>query len=224
MSRSWLVLVLWLCGSGCGVGLFQTAKTTPPGQWDFNLGIGYVLNENAGNHGRTWQDHSLPMIALRRGITQHLDLGFSMFLVSGGMIDAKYNFFSPENPWALSLLSGLGIAARSIASANVVHVPLRVLVSYQFEGACLIPYGSIGYGFFWIFDYMAEHQPSSSSDLMERQGHGDGLLMLTAGLDIAVGTTMQFLIEYNYWKTMIDDPGDSFSFVDNHLFLAGVKF
>ena len=37
-------------------------------------------------------------------------------------------------------------------------------------------------------------------------------------------SSVQLLLEYGFWTQVVDDPGDFYSFDDNHLVSAGVRF
>ncbi|MBN2498390.1 MAG: hypothetical protein JXR96_27615 [Deltaproteobacteria bacterium] len=207
--------------SGCGLGLMQTARTTPPGELDANVAAGYVYNQMIEERGHALTNFQL-QLGLRYGVCEQLDLGASLFMGVGALLDAKYNFLPADLPLAAALQAGFG-AARDIGSgATVLHLPLRAVVSYDFLSGWLIPYAGLGLGLFWILGYGGEAH--ADGELVGRTGSGDGLIMLSAGLALFGGTACALYVEYSWWRPVLDDPGDRFAFADNHIFMAGVRF
>jgi hypothetical protein len=85
----------------------------------------------------------------------------------------------------------------------------------------------LGYGFYWIFDRSLSFDPreeNPGSRPAERVGYGDGVLRLTVGLEWMLNARLGFLVEYSYLAAVVDDPGDNFAFVDNHLAGLGLRF
>lgn len=219
-------LVLWGCwlSSGCGMGLMQTAKTTPVDKIDVFLGMGCIYNEMSKERGSALSNVS-PHVAVRFGLTDQLDAGAALFMGTGGLLDVKYNFQTPESPLAISIQAGLGGAGKAdLDNAITLHLPLKMLFSYELLGGWLTPYAMVGIGIFWIFDYKPEHGQDTGVDYADRKGHGDSMLMLTAGLELFTCRRVKLLLEYSFWMPIIDDPGDFFSFVDNHIFMIGMRF
>lgn len=103
--------------------------------------------------------------------------------------------------------------------AAVLHLPVRALASWDI-GSSLTPYLGAGYGFFWIFGY-SHGEPGV--DCAAREGYGDGVCMLTVGLQLFSGHAAPLLFEYSFWHQVVDDPGDFFSFSDNHIVAVGVR-
>jgi len=84
--------------SGCGLGMLQTAKTTPAGELDFSLAAGYLHNEMI--EIRDVGLGNLPVnFGVRYGATDHLDVGATVFMGLGVMPDVKYNFLPPESTY-----------------------------------------------------------------------------------------------------------------------------
>ena len=59
---------------------------------------------------------------------------------------------------------------------------------------------------------------------MVDQSHGDGVLTVTAGLELFSRSPTRLLVEYSYFRPVLDDPGDGFAFADNHVFQVGLRF
>jgi hypothetical protein len=207
--------------SGCGQGLLQTAKTTPRGELDFCLAAGYLHNEMI-----EVRDVGLPNLLLnlgaRYGATDQLDVGATVFMGLGVMPDVKYNFLPPGNPLAISLQAGFGAAYDTLAGATILHLPLRALVSYETAGGAITPYAGASFGLYWIFGYGDVDE--STPNLAPREGHGDGVLTVTAGLELFSRSPTRLLVEYSYFRPVLDDPGDRFAFADNHMFLLGLRY
>jgi hypothetical protein len=202
----------------CGFGLLQTARTTPKGGYDITAGLGYVHNELVGERGVSLSN--LPLqVGVRRGLRDNLDAGLQLFMGAGLLFDAKYNFMPVGHPLAVSVSGGIG-AGYNFDGGEVVHVPLRLLASYDLWSARVCPYVGVGYGTFWVLDY---GKPETGVRYAARKGHGDGILALTLGTTLG-RPPFGVVIEYNYWTQVLDDPGDFYSFVDNHILLAGVRF
>jgi opacity protein-like surface antigen len=159
----------------------------------------------------------------RLGVSDRIDIGLEMFFFAGMAADVKYNFMPPKNPFALSVLGGIGAADQVWAptGAWVLNVPITLLASYDATDG-IVPYAGVGYSTFWIFGREKE-AVHSAGDLNERKGHGDGLLTLTAGVRFKIGDRVSIFLEYGYNLPVLDDPGDFFSFEDTHIALAGAS-
>jgi hypothetical protein len=219
-ARTALVLAAGVWLSGCGLGLMQTARTTPAGELDFSLSAGYLHNEmiEVRNVGLA----NLPVnFSVRCGATDHLDVGATVFMGLGLLPDVKYNFLPPQSPLALSLQAGFGAAYDEFADATVLHLPLRALISYEAAG-WVTPYAGVSFGLHWIFGYGEVDE--DAPDLAPREGHGDGVLSFTAGLEFFSKKPVRLLVEYTWFKPVLDDPGDRFAFAENHIFLLGTRF
>jgi opacity protein-like surface antigen len=221
--RARLLLLSVLIG-GCGVGALQTAKTTAQGSVDFTFAGGYVYNEmvdERGNAPTNFPQH----IGVRYGVTEQMDVGGGLFLLAGAVADVKYNLVHNRSPLAVSVQGGLGAAANIDPHDSVdgwlLHVPVTVRASYRLWDR-LTPYAGLGYGFCWIFDRSADTQPGER--YADRAGHGDGLLMVTAGLELALTRRFAVLVEYDLWTPVVDDPGDFYAFSDNHMAFVGFRF
>jgi hypothetical protein len=207
--------------SGCGQGMLQTAKTTPAGELDFSLAAGYMHNEmiEIRNVGLG----NIPVnFGVRYGATAQLDVGATVFMGLGIMPDVKYNFLPPDCQLALSLQTGFGAAYDEFAGAVTLHLPLRAMISYETAGGAVTPYAGVSFGLYWIFGYgeVDENTP----DLAPREGHGDGVVTYSMGLEFFSSKPVRMLLEYTYFKPVLDDPGDRYGFADNHIFLVGMRF
>jgi len=220
-ARIALILAAGLLLFGCGQGLLQTAKTTPAGELDFSLAAGYLHNEmiEVRDVGLA---NLLVNFGVRYGATDHLDIGATVFMGLGVMPDVKYNFLPRDCPLALSLQAGFGAAYDTLAGATILHLPLRALISYETAGGTVTPYAGASFGLYWIFGYAEVDE--STPNLAPREGHGDGVLTVTAGLEFFSRNPTRLLVEYSYFRPVLDDPGDRFAFADNHIFLAGLRF
>lgn len=220
-ARTALILVAVALFSGCGVGMLQTARTTPEGELDFFLAAGYMHNEMIEVRG--FGLSNLPVnFGARYGVSDHLDIGATVFMGAGLLPDVKYNFLPPDCPLALSLQAGFGAAHDVFAGASVLHLPFRALVSYETAGGAITPYAGVSFGLYWIFDYGEVDE--STPNLAPREGHGDGVLTVTAGLEFFSQSPTRLLLEYTYFRPVLNDPGDRFAFADNHIFQAGLRF
>jgi hypothetical protein len=207
--------------SGCGLGMLQTANTTPAGELDFSLAAGYMHNEmiEIRNVGLA----NIPVnFGVRYGATEHLDVGATLFMGLGIMPDVKYNFLPPESPLAVSLQAGFGAAYDEFADAVTLHLPFRAMISYETAGGAVTPYAGVSFGLYWIFGYGEVDE--TTPNLAPREGHGDGVLTLSAGLEFFSRSPTRLLLEYTYFKPVLDDPGDRYAFADNHIFQLGMRF
>lgn len=215
--------MLAILAGGCGVGLMQTGRTTPKGTMDVQVAAGYAYNHMIEERGHSFTNFPL-QLGLRYGLSDRLDLGLALFMGAGALADTKVNLMPADHPLALAVQAGFG-AAYDIGGSQgtVLHLPLRAVVSWDFLGGELTPYAGVGFGLFWILGYN-DNTPPSEETLADREGHGDGLLMLSAGLEIFGTGDRSYFIEYTWWKPILDDPGDRFAFAQNHFFMGGVRF
>lgn len=223
---SLITAVAYLC-SACGLGQFQTARTEPKGHVRFTVAQTFQTNENMKDQGNV-PTHLPPQAEVRVGVHERVDVGVSTLLLSGLMVDGKVNLIPPDHDFALALRLGAG-AAYDLGGEGpgwILHVPFTVIASYRFLG-CLSPYAGLGYGAFWVFG----REPSSElfvddpeAEPVDRKGYGDGVLRLTAGLEWMINARLGILAEYTFLPAVVDDPGDNFTFVDNHLFGLGLRF
>lgn len=93
--------------------------------------------------------------------------------------------------------------------------------SYDFRCG-LTPYVHLGYEMHWIFGRAP--RDTAGVDYVERKGCGDHLLTVRAGLQYRFNRYVSLLAEYGYWRPVVDDPGDGFSYLQNHIVLVGVAF
>ena len=228
MTGRRLLLAGLLLLSGCGLGTLQTAKTTPRGTLDTTVGGGFLHNESSAQRESLTVDNFPQYISLRYGVTDQLDVGARLFYFTGLVADVKVNLVDHRSPLAVSVQAGLGgVASFSNFPADpeyagwFLHLPLTVLVSYQLWGR-LTPYAALGYSFNWIFDRDDKRQ--TGERYAERAGYGDGVLTVAVGLELAVTRSFAIMLEYDLYKPVVDDPGDFFSFVDNHLVLIGFRY
>ncbi len=216
------LLLLLSILTGCGVGVLQTAKTTPKGTLDITLGTGFLYNEMVAERGAS-PGNFIQAINFRTGLTDNLDMGARLFFMTGALVDLKYNLMPKDSPLAVSLQGGLGGGYDVLGDdeAGALHLPLNVLLSYQPSGK-VTPYMAVGYGFYWIFG--REPMPREGVQYAARAGHGDGLLQIAIGLKQAFNDEFALLLEYNLYKALVDDPGDGYAFTDSHLMQVGFSF
>lgn len=221
MRRSLSVCLVVAC-AGCGYGQFQTAKTTPVGKVRVSMSQSFQYNETFDE--RPVHVYNFPpQIDVRVGVHERVDVGATVLMLGGLMADAKVNVMAPDHAFGLAFKVGLGAAADiGQPGAWLLHLPVSVIASVRI-GDRVSPYLGFGYGFWWIFGRtLLETDPSAT--YAKRAGYGDGVLRLTVGLEIAAVGRLAFLVEYSFLPAVVDDPGDSFAFVDNHLVGIGVAF
>lgn len=213
-------LVLLLFASGCGLGLMQTGKTTPPGTWTTRAGGGYVHNEMVAERGRSLTNYPL-QIGWRRGIDEQTDMGIELLLGGGVQLDGKHNLRPSTDPLALAIQAGAGAAHVLGTNTNLAQIPVRGIASYDLGDAT--PYLGLGMEVVWIFGYESDTAPPPGAMPVGRKGHGDGNLTANLGVDFELGPYRHLMIELAYRTPVFDDPGDDFAFVDNFVFLVGVR-
>ncbi|MBW2261165.1 MAG: outer membrane beta-barrel protein [Deltaproteobacteria bacterium] len=226
MIRRWPSLILpcalALAVQACGYGLFQTARTVPRGEYRFMVAGAFQGNELIEERGVTPFNFA-PQVDMRIGVADRVDLGVGLLLGPGLLVDAKANVMPPGHDLAVSISAGLGGAwDMGQVSAWLLHVPVNVIASYTFGGK-LTPYAAVGYGFFWIFGRQLSN-PDPNAAYVARGGWGDGVMRLTAGLEWRIRGRFAVLVEYSYLPAVVDDPGDNFAFVDNHVAGFGARF
>ncbi len=224
-SRALPVLLLLLTGCA-SLGRFGTARSVPPGDTDVWVALGYVHNRNVAERGVG--TGNLPIeVGARHGVTEHLDLGLQTFLGLGGLLDAKYSLLGPENPLALAGTLGLGASAVMGSGESVLHVPVVLQASYRI-GTRVTPYAGVGYGAFWIFSDEKLEAPTTGSGTTfkeaARAGHGDGLLLLSVGVEVKLASKVRLLAQYGFVRELVSDRGDKFTFVPSQSFLLGAQF
>jgi hypothetical protein len=221
--RSLAVLPLALVLMGAGYGQFQSGHTTAVKKVRVTLGGGFEGNpENIHAQGIT--PYNFPLHAdLRVGVHERVDVGATLLLYAGLIADVKVNVLPPGGDFALAVRAGLGAAAdMGERGAWLLHLPVTVIASYRFLD-CLSPYVGFGYGFYWIFGRPVT-DPDPSADYAARAGHGDGVLRLTVGLEWVIGKRVGLSLEYSFLPAVVDDPGDNYSFGDNHMVGVAASF
>jgi opacity protein-like surface antigen len=213
-------LVLVLLASGCGLGLMQTGKTTPPGTWKPRAGGGYLHNEMVAERGRSITNYPL-QVGWRYGVNEQTDMGVELLMGAGVQLDGKHNLRPSTDPLAVAIQAGAGAAHVLGTNTNIAQVPVRGIVSYDFHR--VTPYLGLGMEVMWIFGYESEAELPPGAMPVGRKGHGDGNLTANAGLDVTLDSGAHLLLEFGYRTPVFDDPGDDFSFVDNLVFLVGLR-
>jgi hypothetical protein len=220
---------LFLSAGGCGYGQFQTARTTPPGQVRFTVAQLYVQNKNVEER-RVWFYNFPQQVDFRVGLSEQVDLGAKLFLFGGLLADVKGNLIRNTSDFALAIHGGAGAAVvdkafiefRTEDPVTIVHAPIGVIASYRFLGQ-LSPYLGLDYGFYWIFGYDLDYRDPNQV-YAKRAGYGDGVARITLGLEWELSRRLALLAEYDLLAPLVDDPGDNFAFVVNHIFGIGVRF
>lgn len=214
-----LILPALFAAPACGYGLLQTARTVPAGEVELEVGGGLLSNALAEE--RAYGSANLPLeVGARFGASDRVDVGARLFLGAGVLADAKVGLLDPASPFALAVQAGVGAARDLGGDGAVLHVPVNLVASYDL-GAHVTPYAALGWGSFWVFG-RDPVVPDAGATAVARTGTGDGLALGTLGVELKVGP-LGLLGEYRYWKPVLDDPGDGFGFVDEHLFLLGVR-
>jgi opacity protein-like surface antigen len=213
-------LVVVLLASGCGLGLMQTGKTTAPGTWKTRFGGGYLHNEMVAERGRSITNYPV-QIGWRYGVNEQTDVGAELLMGGGAQLDGKHNLRPSTDPLAVAVQAGAGAAHVLGTNAEIAQVPVRGIVSYDLGEAT--PYLGLGLEVVWIFGYESDNPLPPGAMPVGRRGHGDGNLTASAGIDLTLGTNRHMLLELAYRRPVFDDPGDGFSFVDNFVFLFGLR-
>lgn len=196
----------------------HSARTVPQGKNEITISYGYDYNEMADQRGNS-ANNVIVQFGLRRGISENTDFGIRNFFLLGGLADFKWRFVHGDR---LDLAVDGGIGAAFI-DATVVHVPVHAIASYQVSD-WFIPSAALGYGAFWISGYQTDSSPPPNAQLVPWQWHGDGMLVLHAGLEFTWAPVKAFALEYVLLKPVLDNEGDQHQFVTNHLFVVGHRF
>lgn len=213
---------------GCGFGQFQTAKTVPRGEYRITMAQQFQANEDLAERKLTINNFP-PDIMVRVGLSDRVDVGADLFLAGGLILDAKINLFPTQKRFALAFSAGFGAAAdwgNFDDTLAVLHLPIGAIMSYRF-GQVFSPYMGIGYSFYWIFgrdDLDIPPPDKPDTKYVERQGYGDGLTRFTIGAEFKINVRFGVLLEYSFWLPVVDDPGDFYTFVPNHMGGLAVVF
>jgi hypothetical protein len=216
---------LWACAllaTGCGYGLHQTAKTQRPGTVSLQTGLSYVSNEVLSA-----QSSSPPTLKfggevgpLRVGLSDHVDMGFGLFYVTGVRVDSKFNVMPRENPLAIAPRIGAGFATNSDRSTTMWMA--GVIGSYDVTET-LTPYLSATFANHWFASPQPVVDLGQGERLAPATGFGDGLLQLVGGIQWRPGS-VALSAEYGRWLPMQNDPGTYFAFVATEVVSLGVRF
>ena len=201
--------------------LLQTAHTVPPAGVRGALGVSSVHNELSGERGEAGGAEIFSLSgepSARVGLTSSLDIGAAPLLSKGGALDAKLNLIRPEAPFALAPRLRLGFAVPG--DDRLFLAEAGVVVSHRLW-TVLEPYAGLGFANHWITRPLTTADLEPNQSLAERSGAGDGLVKLHAGLSLGSQGGFAGLLEYGFWKTAQNDPGDGFRFVDNHVASLG---
>jgi len=218
-----LALVCSMTAASCttGLGQLQTARTLEKGEFRSTISAGLDRNFTIQERSKL-PGYPILQYAARWGVHDNLDMGAKLFFGLGALVDAKLQVINCPR-LAVSLLGGAGGAYDHSSGAEILHVPLLLLASYRVAER-FTPYAGAGYGAFWIFNYRSSDYLPAGATLAPRAWHGDGLMMLHVGFEIALTSRSALLLEYGYLRPIVDDPGDRYDFAVNHLVLGGVQF
>jgi hypothetical protein len=136
-------------------------------------------------------------------------------------VDSKANLLPNQQALAVAPRLRLGFAAPS--DSTVWLVETGVLASHRWLGV-LEPYAGLAFANHWLDYPMERPDLAPNQQLAERQGTGDGLLKGHLGLDLTVIGGLGTTAEYGYWKTLNNDPGDGYKFVDNHVLALSLRY
>jgi hypothetical protein len=217
-----LALPFSLYTAGCGLGSLQTARPTPPKTVDLSVGFGYVYNENIKARDGEHALGNFPlMLNSRWGLIERMDLGVRLFMLAGGAADVKVNLMPATHALAVSLAGGIGMCKDFFAPSGAwaLNLPLSAHISYDLPFD-ITPYAAVGYSSFWIFN--RDGGRDADDQYADREGYGDGLLTVNSGVKVNLSEMVSMFFEYNYLHPVVNDPGDFYTFVDNHVVLGGL--
>jgi|GEM_PF-2418874 len=218
-----IFLVAALALGGCTAAQLHTARTTPVGQHDVTLGIGYLHNELIGERGGRSAENTPVQIAYRTGVSERVDVGARMILGDGLLGDVRYGFLEPGSPLQVSLGLGVGFGGwLGQEGAVSVTAPIVAMVSYDADDV-VTPYLGVGWAFWWHLGRRPEYDDPDAT-YAAREGHGDGVLTALVGVALRASSKVSVLLEYDFSTQVVDDPGDFFSMVDTHVVAAGLTF
>ena len=223
MSHRWAGLAFGLILGGCTTAQLHTARTTPVGEVDVTIGLGYLHNELIADRDGASIENAPLHLAVRTGLGERVDLGVRAILGDGLLADTRFGLLPPSSPWQVSLGVGLGAGGWLGQGGGVsITAPVVAMGSYD-VGDVLTPYVGVGWAFWWHLG----HEPTegqAGDTYAARAGHGDGVVTLLAGLAFHLSPTLSILVEYDFTTQVLDDPGDFFSMVDSHVFTGAVTF
>lgn len=205
----------------CGLSQLHTARPTPAGELDVTLGAGVLSNEVVASEGGAAQ---VPLVLNTRfGVAEQADVGARLFLGDGVLVDGQLGLLPRESPWAVSVSAGFG-AGGWLHEDRAVSLVLPVVVTGSWDAtAWLTPYVGVGGAVWWhVGREVTEGDPDG--DYVGREGYGDGVVTLLAGVSVRLSTRVKVVLEYDFMTQVWDDPGDLFSMVDSHVGSLGVTF
>lgn len=222
MRASRLLAWVPVATAACGYGTFQTAKTVAPGHTTLAAGASYVSNRNDSVEGHGGLDALAAELGpLRLGLTDHLDVGASMYLGLGARVDAKYNLLPRRARLAIAPRLGVGAARQS--SWSFLMAMSGLLASYD-VAPWVTPYAGLTYADHWISPETAAKTTLPNTRMAARRGYGDGLLMPVAGVRLGSEDSASFHVEYTRYVPMQNDPGDQYAFIPSNVVVAGFAF
>ncbi|TNF32922.1 MAG: hypothetical protein EP329_09055 [Deltaproteobacteria bacterium] len=216
-------LVLLPLLTGCAAAQLHTARTTPVGENDVTIGLGYLDNRLDEERGERSIENYPLQIAYRTGVDERVDVGVRTLLGDGLLADGRYGFMEPASPLQVSLGLGVGFGGWWMQEGAVsLTVPVVAMASYDI-GDLVTPYVGVGWAFWWHLGRSPE-EGDPDADYAARAGHGDGVVTALVGVAFHVTPTLHFLVEYDFSTQVLDDPGDFFSMVDTHVVSGAVTF
>ena len=220
----WLWVASQLAACASSHGLMQTAHTQPAASWRAKLGVASVFNANDDAPGRDMRKQSTIEPSLRVGLHEQVDVGLAPWYTTGGALDGKVNLL--DNHGRLALAPRLVAGYAWGEARSVVGLEVGVIASYHFQ-PWFEPYIALGFANHWFSSRNMDEtmRLAPNQRFAPKQGCGDGLVKLTAGVDIQLaGAGWHLLAEYAHWFRAQDDPGDGFSFVANDIVALSVAF
>ncbi|MBN1605555.1 MAG: hypothetical protein JW940_02925 [Polyangiaceae bacterium] len=225
MKSASVQLLIWtssFAATGCcSYGLLQTAHTAPPASVQVRCGASEVINELTDDSERHPVLGLSGELGARVGLTRFLDIGAAPFFRLGVAADAKVNLMPSDEALALAPRLAVGYAEPAEES-SLFMAEAGVIASYRWHW--LEPYLGLAMSNNWIRYPREDTTLPPEQRWAAREGYGDGLLKSQLGVDMTIIGIFGLLAEYGYWKTLQNDPGDGFKFVDNHVFALAMRF
>jgi hypothetical protein len=193
----------------------------PRGHFGGSTGLSIVNNAFASAEGRGGFDRLGIDTNARLGLTDHMDLGFAPFQLSGLRADFKYNVLPRSARLAVAPHLGAGYAVWNEVSVlqGGLYANYRILPQVD-------PYIGIGYSDYFVGDYLADY--SDPKHPIAHSGAGDGVLEATLGFALfgspSSESRTRFLIEVTHWFLLNDDPGDHYAFLPNTILGLGIQY